>query len=305
MGFAAGVSGGNDMAAQNAEGGQGLVYYRGASTARRADHGKRLCMPHKVDCIVATWRRVGILCAKICTGAGLVINRAAVIVVFYVGTALATDSSQQESSPVDVVEAASKDGASTRQSEHLITGATFDLSAIKRTSPSRIKGGDLFNPKSWFASLPVPEESSNAQPAKARERGEGHAGNQEKGQMQDGEQRQTQMQGQQQIQGQPAAGVLPYTFIGRMIDGNEVTLFLIKNDRQYVAKVNDVLDNSYRVDKITGVSAVLTYLPTNTEQTLTFGSTAVGSSIFSDSSPNVSAPISRGMQQLPTDPAEK
>ena len=73
----------------------------------------------------------------------------------------------------------------------------------------------------------------------------------------------------------PVAPALPFIFIGRMIDGNDVVLYLLKNGRQYSAKVNDTLDDSYRVDKIIDKLAVLTYLPMNVQQTMDFNSTAV------------------------------
>lgn len=68
-----------------------------------------------------------------------------------------------------------------------------------------------------------------------------------------------------------------------MFDGNDVVLFLTKSNRQYAVKVNDVLDDTYRLDKITDNNAVLTYLPMNIQQTLVFNSTAVGSSALSAS----------------------
>lgn len=68
-----------------------------------------------------------------------------------------------------------------------------------------------------------------------------------------------------------------------MIDGHEVTLYLSKNNQQYSAKLNDVLDGNYRVDKITYKSAVLTYLPLNIQQELLFNSTAIGISALSAS----------------------
>ena len=60
-----------------------------------------------------------------------------------------------------------------------------------------------------------------------------------------------------------------------MIDGNEVVLFLLKNGRQYTVKENDTLDDNYHVDTITDKLAMLTYLPMNMPQTLTFNSSAV------------------------------
>lgn len=68
-----------------------------------------------------------------------------------------------------------------------------------------------------------------------------------------------------------------------MIDGNDVTLFLTNNNHQYIARLSDILDNTYKVDKITEKSAVLTYLPLNIQQELVFNSSAVGISALSAS----------------------
>ena len=61
-----------------------------------------------------------------------------------------------------------------------------------------------------------------------------------------------------------------------MIDGDQVILFLSKNGKQYTVKEGDVLEEAYRLDKVANTSAVLTYLPMNVQQTLTFNSTAIG-----------------------------
>lgn len=79
----------------------------------------------------------------------------------------------------------------------------------------------------------------------------------------------------------PAGSSLPFVFAGRLIDKTEVTLFLLGNNRPILAKVHDVIDGTYRVDKIGNGDAVLTYLPTNTQQTVVFNSTAIGASVLS------------------------
>jgi len=61
---------------------------------------------------------------------------------------------------------------------------------------------------------------------------------------------------------------MPYTYIGKMIDGKKVLVFLLRNDVQYVAQVNDVLDGTYRIEKISGDDVVMTYMPMNAQQTL-------------------------------------
>jgi hypothetical protein len=224
------------------------------------------------------------------------IKRGALILgIFCMGTAFALASSEQKSASADVIDAVEKDRSSADQPgrsdpETSQVDSRLDLSAIRRIVPSKVKRADLFDPKSWLSSIsPSPSESFNPpqRNEKTQVAGQAH----------------TNGQAQQKVpaQQQPTVPELPFTFVGRMIDGNEVSLFLSRNDRQYVAKVNDVLDNSYRVDKITAVSAVLTYLPMNTQQTLTFNSTAVGSSFLSESSTNtLPLPLPPQIQQQPS-----
>jgi hypothetical protein len=103
---------------------------------------------------------------------------------------------------------------------------------------------------------------------------------------------------------------VPFTFVGRMIDGNKITLFVTQNDHQFLVRVNDVIGGAYRVDNITGTNAVLTYLPTNTQQTLIFNSTAIGSSALRDAkvggamSMSAAVPASSASAKL-TLPADK
>lgn len=113
----------------------------------------------------------------------------------------------------------------------------FDLAAIKRPMPRNVSGNGLFESKSWY--VPTPEPLYIPPP-------------------------------------QPTAPPLEFKYIGRMVDGNEVTLFLSKNDRQYAVKEEDVVDGIYRIDKIGEVEALLTYLPTNTQQTFLYISALAG-----------------------------
>ena len=83
-----------------------------------------------------------------------------------------------------------------------------------------------------------------------------------------------------------------------MIDGNVVTLFLTNNNQLYSAKLSDVLDSTYRVDKITEKTALLTYLPMNIQQELVFNSTAVGISALSASTSDTMQPSTQTRQQI-------
>lgn len=165
-------------------------------------------------------------------------------------------SGQDEGATPDVVGAVEKKTSTTNQSvigqHELQADIHFDLSAIKRTVPENIQTGGLFLSKTWYTPPPQPPASSLPPPPAP-----------------------------------PSAPQLPFTFIGRMIDGNDVILFLSKNNQHYTVKVNDVLDHTYRLDKITDNNAVLTYLPMNIQQTLVFNSTAVGSSALSASASTV------------------
>lgn len=179
------------------------------------------------------------------------IKRGALLLVllFCLGTALAIAVSGQDDGTSDVVAAVEKGSIQNEpglnQSEANRNDIRYDLSAIKRTMPENIQASGLFGSKVWNpppASIPI----STLPPPP------------------------------------PSAPPLAFTFLGRMVDRGEVTIFLSKGGRQYTIKVNDVLDDTYRVDKITATDAVLTYLPLNTQQTLAFNSTTIGSSALND-----------------------
>ena len=69
----------------------------------------------------------------------------------------------------------------------------------------------------------------------------------------------------------PQAPALPFVFFGRMVDNDGTVLFLSKQDQSYSVKLNGVLENNYRVDKIDKDHVVFTYLPLNIQQTLYIG----------------------------------
>lgn len=156
---------------------------------------------------------------------------------------------QNDSAPSGIAEAVDKRNPASNQSradQHERPEIHFNLSAIKRAAPDNVQANALFQPKTWY--MPPPQQSVSSLPPPP-----------------------------------PSAPSLPFTFIGRMIDENIAVLFLSKNGRQYTVKESDVLDNTYRLEKITDNNAVLTYLPMNIQQTLAFNSTAVGSSTLNAS----------------------
>lgn len=73
----------------------------------------------------------------------------------------------------------------------------------------------------------------------------------------------------------PTAPPLPFAFLGRYEDParTSVVVMLSKGDRLYTVSEGDVIDDTYRVDRITDKTVELTYLPLQTKQSLQTGGT--------------------------------
>jgi hypothetical protein len=69
----------------------------------------------------------------------------------------------------------------------------------------------------------------------------------------------------------PTAPPLPFTFMGRYDDANKAVVMLVKGDRLYTVSEGDVIDGTYRVDRISDKSVELMYLPLHEKQTLSAG----------------------------------
>lgn len=66
----------------------------------------------------------------------------------------------------------------------------------------------------------------------------------------------------------PSAPPLPFKYLGRMVDGGKVVVFLERNQDSLSAAAGDTLDNIYQVESI-GESAVhFVYLPLGAKQAL-------------------------------------
>lgn len=68
----------------------------------------------------------------------------------------------------------------------------------------------------------------------------------------------------------PQAPPLPFTYLGRIRSGETTTVFLARQNRESVARAGNILDGTYRVEKIDEDRLVLVYLPLGTQQTLLF-----------------------------------
>ena len=71
----------------------------------------------------------------------------------------------------------------------------------------------------------------------------------------------------------PTAPPMPFSFMGRYEDGEKLIILLVKGDRVYTVSEGEVIDNTYRVDRLTASQLELTYLPLNIKQTISTGGT--------------------------------
>lgn len=69
----------------------------------------------------------------------------------------------------------------------------------------------------------------------------------------------------------PTAPPLPFTYLGRYGDSASRIIILSKGDRVYTVTEGDIIENTYRVEKLTAGMVNLTYLPLNIEQSLRTG----------------------------------
>ena len=69
----------------------------------------------------------------------------------------------------------------------------------------------------------------------------------------------------------PRAPPLPFTYEGKLVQGNEVTAFINQAGTSRALKVGDTVA-SYRVTQITTSGITFLYVPLNQTQTLSFGS---------------------------------
>jgi hypothetical protein len=66
----------------------------------------------------------------------------------------------------------------------------------------------------------------------------------------------------------PEAPLLPFRYIGKLVEGGRTQVLLLRGSEQYAAAPGDKLGSDYRLDKVTGSALTFTYLPLKTKQTL-------------------------------------
>lgn len=70
----------------------------------------------------------------------------------------------------------------------------------------------------------------------------------------------------------PVAPALPFTYLGRLIDGDKTTVFVSRNNMPHSVSVGDSIGDIYKVDSIADGSIVFVYLPLGEKQTLSIPS---------------------------------
>lgn len=71
----------------------------------------------------------------------------------------------------------------------------------------------------------------------------------------------------------PTAPPLPFQFVGRLDDRSDLQVFLQNGEKIYVVRKGDVIDDTWRIERISDEELSLVYLPLRLTQTLPVGST--------------------------------
>ncbi|MBO2923187.1 hypothetical protein J5H75_15885 [Pseudomonas asiatica] len=70
----------------------------------------------------------------------------------------------------------------------------------------------------------------------------------------------------------PTAPALPFQFIGRIGDRDDLQIFLQSGEKLYVVRQGDVIEDTYRLERVSASELHLVYLPLHQSQTLSVGS---------------------------------
>lgn len=69
----------------------------------------------------------------------------------------------------------------------------------------------------------------------------------------------------------PQAPPLPFAYLGKLVEGGRVAVFLTQGDRNHVVRAGDTLEGAWRVDDISEHTLSLTYLPLGQQRSLAVG----------------------------------
>jgi hypothetical protein len=71
----------------------------------------------------------------------------------------------------------------------------------------------------------------------------------------------------------PTAPPLPYSYLGRYVEDGKLVILLVRSERIYTVSEGEVIENTYRVERLSRGWLEMTYLPLNIKQTLSTGET--------------------------------
>jgi hypothetical protein len=69
----------------------------------------------------------------------------------------------------------------------------------------------------------------------------------------------------------PVAPPMDFVYLGRYGEADSKIVVLSKGDRVYTVKIGDIIENTYRIEKLAPGMVYFTYLPLNITQSLTTG----------------------------------
>lgn len=69
----------------------------------------------------------------------------------------------------------------------------------------------------------------------------------------------------------PSAPPLPFTYMGKLIEDDDVAVFLTQGDRNLIVRQGETIDSIYRVERIADNAITLNYLPLDQRQTIVIG----------------------------------
>jgi hypothetical protein len=74
--------------------------------------------------------------------------------------------------------------------------------------------------------------------------------------------------GAQQPPPAPGAPPLPFTYLGKLVDGGRLRVFLARGDDHYIVEQGQTIEKLYTVERVTETAVTFIYLPMRTRQTL-------------------------------------
>jgi len=70
---------------------------------------------------------------------------------------------------------------------------------------------------------------------------------------------------------EPEVPPLPFIYTGKVIQDDQLRVFLSSGKKNFIAKQGDILEDMYRIDEIALPNIIFTYLPMNVVQSLSIG----------------------------------